>query len=204
MVNGNSPRVPMVVVEFDKTIFLQILGEGGIPAWNRYVADLSARNLIPPMWGTGCGDGKPPPLAAMVDLAGIRLRNYRLDGANFAYCWLADADLSSSSLKGVVMGCCPRADLRGARIHGCDFRHVDVSDCRLDGCIGIEEALWDGAVFSPGHAPSGLPPEILSRCEPEADPPPIDRRTPENPAEPTGFSQSPLRCVATIHFVPVE
>jgi len=201
MLPRSQPRSIQVVVEFDKTLFNQILGEGGILGWNRYVADLMTKDLVAAAWAP---NEPPPPLIVILDLHRLRMRNHRLDGINLALCWLADADFEESSLKGVQMGCCPRASFRNARLHGADFRLVEITGADFTGCLGLETAIWGGAVYAAADPPKGLPDEILKRCVAEVDRPPLRPRQPENPAEPRGDEQAPLISHATIHFVPTD
>jgi len=191
----------MVVVEFRKDLYGRIIANAGPAGWSRYVADLAARGLIPPTWSQG---ERPPPLAAMIDLRGLQSVHSRLDGIDLRMCWLQDADFSGSSLKNAKLGCGRGVSYRECRLDGADFRGVEVSGCDFSGATGLDKALFDGAVYDPANPPLNLPPEIFAVCKPEAEPPPSDPRQPSNPQEPSGYGEAPLRCFASIHFVPPE
>lgn len=201
MLTRGTPRAAQVVVELDKSLFSQIMGEGGIPAWNSFMETLLSQRLVAVAWGPG---ERTPPLVVLLDLQRLRMRNHRLDGIDLSHCWLADADFEGSSLRGAQMGCCPRASFRSARLHGADFRHVEITATDFSGCLGLETALFDGAAYDPASPPKGLPPEILARCVAQADRLPADPRQPENPAEPRGSTVAPLTCHATVSFMPIE
>jgi hypothetical protein len=190
----------MVVVEFRKDLFGLIVANLGVAGWNRYVANLLEKDLIPPSWAQG---QRPPPLAAMIDLRGLRATNCRLDDIHLGLCWLQDADFSGSSLRGAKLGCGRGVSYRGCRLDGADFRGVEISGSDFTGATGLDTALFDGAVYDPGNVPIGLPPEVLAVCRPTAEPPPSNPRKPTNPQEPSGYGEAPIRCFASIHVVPI-
>ena len=196
VVKGGETAV-QVIVEFDKGLFQHF----DVPGWNAFVANLVARNLVPPAWTKG---ERLEPLAAMLDFRGLRRPHYRLDGIDLRCCWLERADFTGASLRDARLGCGRDVCYKGARLHGADFRHVEISGCDFTDAVGLDAALFDGAAYDPANPPEGLPPGILALCKAEADPPPSDPRQPSNPAEPAGFRQAPLRCHATIHMVPME
>jgi hypothetical protein len=88
---------------------------------------------------------------------------------------------------------------------GTDFRNIEITGCDFTGAIGMELALWDGAVFDEGNPPIGLPPEVLAKCK--AEPPePVAPQKPNDPDEPIDpfnvprapFNECPLRACITI------
>jgi len=186
-----------IIVEFRG----DLLGHFDVPAWNAFVAGLFDRRLLAACWSR---TERPPPLVILIDFRGLRRARYKLDGIDLRHCWLERADFTEASLRNSKMGCGRNVSYRGSRLNEADFRHVEISGCDFSGCQGIETALFDGAVYDPANPPLGLPPEALARCKPEADAPPLDRRQPDNPKEPTWFRQEPLRCCATIHMAPME
>ena len=196
MVKGDKQMAMQVIVEFDHTL----LSRFTVAQWNAFVDALSAMHLAPTVWSSG---ERPPPFGVNLDFSRLQRAHYRLDGADLSLCWLADADFTGASLKGAQMGCCPKASFRKARLQGADFTLCDVSDCDFTGAE-LEGSIFTDAVYAPGHEPVGLPTATLALCKPEAMPPPVSPRTPENPAEPAGPTVAPLRCSATIHAVPME
>jgi len=193
-------RAIQLLVEFDRTLLSHVLGEGGVPAWNRLVERLLEGGLTPPTWTAG---GEPEPLGVLLDFTRLRMPHHRLDGINLRLCWLAGADLTGASLRNARLGCGRNVSYKGSRLDNADFRHVEVSGCDFTGCVGLETALFEDAAYDPANPPVGLPADIIAVCKPEAEPPPDDRRQPTNPMEPSGFRQAPLRCNASIHLVPV-
>jgi hypothetical protein len=191
----------MIVVEFRKDLFRRIVAELGVDGWNRHVADLLERELIPPAWLEGT---RPPPLAAMIDLRGLRATHCRLDGIDLRPCWLADADFTGSFLRDARLCCGRNVSYKGCRLDGADFRGVEISGADFTDATGLETALFDKAVYAPANPPTGLTPGILATCRPEAEPPPASPRQPSNPQEPSGYGEAPLRCFASIHVVPME
>ena len=189
-----------VVIEFDKALFGHVVGERGVAGWNAFAGCLFDRRLLAACWPP---TESPPPLVALLDFRGLRRAHYGLDGIDLRFCWLADADFTGASLRDARLGCGRDVCYRGARLHGADFRHVEISGCTFADALGLETALFDNAVYDPTNPPVGLPPELLAVCKPNAEPPPTDRRLPANPAEPTWFRQAPLRCHATIHWMPM-
>ena len=194
MATGNFCK--QVIVEFDNSL----LSRFTVAQWNAFVAGLSEMHLAPTVWSSG---ERPPPFGVTLDFSGLRRAHYRLDGADLSLCWLADSDFTGASLKGAQMGCCPRSNFRNARLQGADFTLCDISDCDFTGAE-MEGTIFTKAVYAPGHEPVGLPTAMLALCKPEAMPPPVNPRTPENPQEPSGFTVAPLKCLATIHAVPME
>jgi hypothetical protein len=177
-----------------------LLGHFDVPTWNAFVADLMEKNLIPPIYTPG---EKPEPLSVLLDFRGLQRSHYRLDGIDLSLCWLEGVSFDFASLRNARLGCGRNVSYKGSRLNGADFRHVEVSGCDFTGCVGLETALFEDAAYDPANPPMGLPPEILAKLKPEAEPPPDDRRKPSNPMEPTGFGQAPLRCHASIHLIPV-
>lgn len=186
-----------IVVEFRR----DLLGHFDVPQWNVFVAKLLSHGLIPPIFTPG---EKPEPLSVLLDFRGLRRAHYRLDGIDLRLCWLQDADFTGASLRNARLGCGRNVSYKGARLHGADFRHVEISGCVFTDALGLESALFNSASYDPGNPPIGLPSDILAACKAEAEPPPDDRRQPTNPMEPTGFRQAPLRCLATVHMVPAD
>ena len=194
--NGNKV-VMQIVVEFDKSI----LSRFDVSGWNHFAQNLVEYRLIPPMWESGeC----PPPLGVLLDFSGLKRMNYRLDGIDLSMCWLGDADFTGASLKNAQLGCGRNVSYRACRLHGADFTGIEISGCDFSDATGMETAQFDGAIYDPANPPKGLPADILAKCLPDAPPPPVNPREPRNPAEPSGFTVMPLRCMATIHTVPVE
>ena len=186
-----------IIVEFDRGL-LQYLD---VPQWNAFVADLLSEGLTPPVYEPGV---RPPPIAVMLDFSRLGRARYNLDCIDLQLCWLEGADFTGASLRGARMGCGRDVKYAGSRLHGADFRDVEISGCDFTGCLGMETAMFVGAAFNPANPPVGLPASILAVCKAEAEPPPEDRRTPANPMEPTGFQQAPIKCHATIHTIPLE
>jgi hypothetical protein len=185
-----------IIVEFDRSLLTRF----SVAQWNSFADGLSVVGLTPTVWESG---ERPPVFGVSLDFSRLQRRNHRLDGVNFSLCWLADADFEGASLKGAKLGCCPRASFRNARLQDADFTLCDISDCDFTGSE-LSGAIFTGAVYAPGHKPVGLPPGLLAECRPDAPFPPTNPREPENPVEPSGPMVAPLRCVATIHYVPIE
>ena len=186
-----------IIIEFRA----DLLGHFDVPSWNAFVNALFERRLLSACWSR---TESPPLLVMMLDFRGLRRARHRLDGIDLRHCWLERADFTGASLKNAKLGCGRNVCYKGARLHGADFRHVEISGCDFSGCLGIESAMFDGAVYDPANPPVGLPPELLAACKPEAEPPPSDPRRPSNPMEPMWFRQDPLKCHATIHVAPME
>ena len=200
LIDGGS-----MVQEMTATIIIELradlLGHLDVPSWNAFVNALFERRLLSACWSP---KERPPLLVMMLDFRGLRRARYKLDGIDLRHCWLADADFTGASLRNAKLGCGRNVCYKGARLHGADFRHVEISGCDFTDCQGFDAALFDGAAYDPANPPKGLPSEALAVCRSDAEPPPTDRRQPTNPAEPTWFRQSPLRCHATIHMAPME
>ena len=190
--------IPVVVVEFDKSL----LGHfSTVQDFNAFVADLLARSLIPPVYSPG---QRPAPLAVMIDLSGLHRPRHILDGIDLRMCWLADANLTGSSLRNVRMGESRNVSFKSCRLDRADFRDVEISGCDFSGATGLDTAMFDGAVYDPGNPPKGLPDSVMALCKPEAEPPPADPRQPRNPQEPARFRQTPIRCHALVLTIPKE
>jgi hypothetical protein len=172
-----------------------------VAEWNSFVAWLGSTRLLPPTWEKG---EAPLPLGVIISLKGLRRPRYRLDGIDLSACWIEDASFDGASLRGMRAGCGRNVSYRGARLHGADFRGVEVSACDFAGATGIDPAMFEGAVFAPGMPPTGLPADAMAMLGPGAEPPPADPREPTNPREPSGFGVAPIRCHATIHRIPIE
>lgn len=191
----NPVRAIQVTTEFDKGLFLWIVAEGGAKAWNSFVADLFQRELLGACWGKG---DRPPPVAVMLDLSGISLCHKRLAGLDLSQCWLENADFEGSSLKNSRLGCCPKANLRRTWLQGASFNEVtgcDFTDAHLHGVD------FDNAVYDPADPPKGLTPDLMAACKPAPNEPPRNRH---DPIESSGFSFAPLKCRASVHFMPME
>ena len=181
-----------VLVEFDRSLMSHFTVE----QFNALVDGLSEMHQAPTVWEAG---SVPPPFGVTFDFSRLQRAHYRLDGIDLSLCWLADSNFTGASLKDAQMGCCPRTSFRNARLQGADFTLCDISDCDFAGAE-LEGTIFDGAVYAVGHEPVGLPTATLALCKPEAVPPPVNPRTPENPQEPTGPTVCPLKCSATIHW----
>ena len=189
--------IPVVVLEFDKSLF----GHYTVAQFSAFTADLLARGLIPPAYSPG---RRPDPLAVMIDFTGLRLPRHILDGIDLRMCWLADADLTGSSLRNARMGESRNVSFKSCRLDHADFREVEISGCDFSGATGLETAMFEGAVYCPTNPPKGLPPEIFAVCKPEAEPPPSDPRQPRNPQEPARFRQTTIRCHAIVLTIPED
>ena len=185
-----------IVVEFDKGL----LQHFNVDQWNTFVNGLFEQGLLAACWSPS---ERPPLLVVLLDFKGLRRAHYQIDNIDFRHCWLERADFTRASLRGAKLGCGRDISYRECRVHGADFRNIEITGCDFTGCIGVDTALFDGATYDPANPPKGLPQEILARCTPNAAPPPTDCRLPSNPQEPMGFQQAPLRCCATIHRIPI-
>lgn len=191
-----SETAIQVVIEFDRTL----LNHFTVAQFNAFIGGLLSRGLTPPIFVPG--DTDPDPIAIMIDFNGLRRPHYDLDHIDLRMCWLADADFTGASLRHARMGCGRNVCYRdGARLHGADFRGVEISGSDFTGALGLDTAQFDGAVYCPSNPPVGLPASVMALCKPEAAPPLVDRRSPSNPMEPSGYRQSPLRCSALIHAI---
>jgi len=180
-----------------------LLGHFTVPEWNSFVSELLSRGLMPPVLTPG--QKLDHPITVMIDLRGLRRSRYNLDGIDLRLCWAEGASFENSSLRHMRAPCARNASYRGARLDHSDFSGgVEISGCDFTGATGLDTTHFDGAVYDPANPPVGLPSEILACCQPEAEPPPLDRRQPTNPQEPTGFRQAPLKCHASIHVIPME
>lgn len=194
----NTPRKAIqLIAEFGADLLMCILSCDGVEAWNDLVDDLMERNLLPPCWEAG---SKPEPVGLLLDLSNLKLPHHQLDNIDLSMCWLANANFTGASLRNAKMGCGRNVSYRMARIDGADFRGIEISGCDFSGCSGT--AMFDGAVFDPANPPIGLPAEVMAVCKPEAAPPPTNVREPRNP-QARGFEQAPIKCFASIHFVPI-
>jgi hypothetical protein len=191
----NQPFI-QIILEFRH----DLLSHFDVATWNAFINDLMAKNLIPPIYTPG---EKPEPLSVLLDFRGLKRSNYRLDGINLSLCWLQDADFTGASLRNARLGCGRNVSYKGSRLHEADFRHVEISGCNFTDALGLESALFDGASYDPANPSIGLPPEILAKCTPDAEPPPVDRRKPSNPMEQC-FRQAPIKCFATINLIPSD
>ncbi len=192
-----SETATMIVIDFDRAVMQHL----DVPQWNAFVAFLLDKDLVPPMWMHG---ERPPPLAVTLDLHGLRRAHYVLDAIDLRMAWLADADFSFGSLVGARLGCCPRANFKSARLHGADFRGVEISGCDFTDAKGLDAVLFEGAAYDLSCPPMGLPPQILARCKAEAAPSPTGTNPPSNPTWPSGLPESPLKCLATVYTIPLE
>jgi hypothetical protein len=134
----------------------------------------------------------------------LKRAHYHLDGLNLRLCWLENADFTGASLRNFRSGNGKGISYRCSRLHEADFRHVEISGCNFTDATGLETALFENSVYAPTNPPIGLPAGILAQCKAEAGPPPVDRRKPSNPMEPSGFQQAPIKCFATINSIPAD
>lgn len=184
-----------VVIEFDK----DLLQHFDVAQFNSFVNALFEKNVLAACWSP---TERAPALVVLLDFTRLQRAHCVLDNLNVSLAWLAGANFEGASLKGARLGCCPRANFRSARFdHATDFRHVEISGCDFTGAVGIESAMWAGAVFEPSNPPKGLPPEVIALCRPEADPP-SDPGEASNQRNPSRLPHAPVRCRATIHVVP--
>lgn len=194
MVVKDSETAFQIVLEFDKGL----LQHFDVKQWNSFMSDLLSKDLTPPLYTPG---ERPHPVSVMLDFHGLRRAHYRLDGINLSLCWLERADFTGASLRNARLGCGRNVCYRGARLHGADFRDVEISGCDFSDAIGLAPEMFLGAAYDPANPPIGLSQDILAVCRAESEPPASDPRAPSNPQEPTGFRQAPLRCHATIHTI---
>jgi hypothetical protein len=163
-----------VMIEFDRSL----LQHFNVSSWNEFVEALVRRELVPTVWGPG---ERPPPVGIMFNFRRLKRRHYVLDGIDLSLCSLDNADFEGASLKGAQLGCGRNVCYRNVRMDaGTDFRNIEITGCDFTGAIGLELALWDGAVYDEGNPPIGLPTEVLSRCK--AEPPePVAPQKPNDP-----------------------
>lgn len=173
-----------VIVEFDQSLFRHV----GVAKWNTFIGDLLRLGLVPIAWSRG---ERPPPVGVIFDFRGLRVTHCRLDGIDFTFCDLGGANFQGSSLKNAKLGDCPKANLRGTKLQGAEFRG-DVSGTEFAGAI-TDGTDFAHAYYLSGHPPIGLPPQTLAAIESVPRNP--DGRTDE-PFTP------PLRARVTIHEVP--
>lgn len=195
--DGKKVALQVITVEFDKSLFSRFTVE----TWGAFVDSLMSCKLLPPMWESG---ERPPPLGVLLDFSGLQRQNYRLDGIDLSMVFVNGGDLSGSSLKNACLFSGRNVSYRRCRLDNADFQGVEISGCDFSDATGLETAMFDGAVYDPANPPKGLPEDALVKCLPDALPPPENPREPRNPKEPSGFTVMPLKCVATIHTVPVE
>ena len=186
-----QPRGVMVVIEFDRSL----LNHFTVAEWNAFVADLMARDLIPAVWTDG---DRPPPITVVFDFRRLLRAHYRLDGIDLRLCYHDNADFIGASLKNARLGFGKNACYRGARLHGADFQGIEISGCDFTDCLGVEPAMFAGAVYHPANPPKGLPPEVLAVCEEETGEPSPRPYRASKPTSRTYYTESPLRCCATI------
>ncbi len=190
----NSPgQVPgmLISVRFDSGLLTQILNEGGVPAWNAFVADMFDRGLIDACWAPG---ERPPPFDVDLDLSGLRVPECNLDGIDLRSCWMEGANLDRASLRGARIGCCPHSSFRHARLDRAAF--CDISGCDFT-AASMDGVVLDDATYHPANPPVGLPPELQATCR--ADPDSGSRDTAEGDL---GMNeQSQLCCRATVHMI---
>ena len=193
----NTKTNTQIIIELDRNL----LAHFTVSAWNAFLADLMAKNLISQTWSPG---ERPPPLGVMLNLSRLRRPHYRLVGINLGpSCWLADADFEFANLENAMLGCCPRANFKGSRLAGATFFGT-ISSCDFMEATGIEDAHWEEASYTAGNPPIGLPLHIMELCQIEPDPQPKGPREPEIPAVPTGHTVAPLSACITIHNLPME
>jgi hypothetical protein len=166
-----------IMIEFDRSL----LQHFNVSAWNEFVEALGRRELIPTVWAPG---ERPPPVGIMFNFSRLKRRHYILDGIDLTLCSLDNADFEGASLKGAQLGCGRNVCYRGARMDaGTDFRNIEITACDFTGGIGLELAIWDGAVYDQGNPPIGLPPEVLAKCK-AAPPEPVAPQITTDPDEP--------------------
>lgn len=187
--NG-QPRGVMVVIEFDKGL----LQHFDVASWNVFVADLLSRDLIPAVWT----DGAPPPITVVFDFRRLMRAHYKMDGIDLSLAYLDHADLTQASLKGARLGFGKNVSYRGARLHGADFKGIEISGCDFTDSAGVEPLSFAGAYYAPDNPPKGLPAEVLAVCEEETgDPSPRPRRASDQ-VDKSYYTESPLRACVTI------
>lgn len=195
-----------VMIEFDRSL----LSHFNVSSWNEFVEALVRRELVPTAWAPG---ERPPPLGIMFHFHRLQRRHYILDGIDLSLCSLDNADFEGASLKGAQLGCGRNVSYRGARMDaGTDFRNIEITGCDFTGGIGLELALWDGAVYDQSNPPIGLPTEVLARCKAEPpepvappklnDPDDDEPLDPFNPVPRAPFGECPLRACITISEMP--
>jgi len=184
----------MVVVEFDRGL----LNHFTVASWNVFMEDLQTRGLIPACWEDG---QRPPPVTVELDFRRLQRAHYKMDGIDLSLCHLDESDFTMTSLKNARLGSGRNVIYRGARLHGADFKGVEISGNDFTDCQGVKPALFEGAYYDPSNPPKGLPPEVLAVCLCDDDEParlPRERRSIQHDAE------SPLRACVTIQQIPVE
>src|ERR1035437_6033215 len=129
-----------IIIEFRA----DLLGHFDVPGWNAFADALFERPLLSACWSRG---ERPPLLVVLLDFRGLRRARHKLDGIDLRHCWLERADFTGASLRNSKMGCGRNTSYRGARLHGPNFRHVEISGCDFSGAAGLESAMFDGAAY---------------------------------------------------------
>ena len=193
---SSNDDVPQVLVELKR----DLLSRFDVAGWNQFVEELIDKNILAATWRPG---ERPPALIVFLDFRGLRMRNRHLDGIHLGVASLEGADFSGSSLRGAKLGSCRDALFTGARLHGADFEYCEISGADFTDASGIETAVFRRSSYWVGNPPVGLPPSVLAKCDPSAEPPTTDRRDQSHKPNPAATDESPVRCVATICSTPM-
>jgi hypothetical protein len=156
-------KIPFgITLEFDNTLFLQILDRYGVQRWNNWINAIHDQNLIYPSYVKG----NPPPLQISFDLTGIDLSNRELDGIDLQLVDTFSGIFCHASLYGAKILIANKcnfigADLRTATFESCDISKAIFIDALLDGIN------WHRAFYYVSMPPIGLPAEIMSQIKQE-------------------------------------
>jgi len=104
-----------------KILFVKILREKGVHAWNQW---------------------REENLAITPDLSGANLIAANLNGANLSEANLSEANLSEANLS--------EADLRGANFIEADLRGANLDGVKINGATNFSGAKLDGTILSVG------------------------------------------------------
>lgn len=155
-------KIPFgVEIEFDCTLFLQVLDKYGITGWNNWINTIHKQNLIYPSWNA---KENPPPLQISFNLPGIDLSNRYLDGLDLTLVYVSKGNFRDSSLYGAKILIANQCDFSG-----CDLRTAFFNSCLISGSIFIDAMLdginWHRAYYYVGMPPIGLPDEIMRQIK---------------------------------------
>jgi len=158
-----------VTIEFDSTMFLQILDKYGVTGWNNWIKAIHDQNLIYPFYNR---TKNPPAIQVEFDLSGIDLSNRELDGVDLTMVYISRGVLKDSSLYGAKILLANKCNFIG-----CDLRTASFNSCDISGAIFIDAMLgdndWERTFYYVGMPPIGLPADIIARLK-QAKPDDVD------------------------------
>src|SRR6266404_5817932 len=97
MPNNNT----MLVIEAGVELLDRVLETGGVAAWNEWIERLFDLNIVCTTWSE---IKPPPPVTLGMDFSTADLSARKLDGIDFRFAWMVQANLKHSSLQRAKLG----------------------------------------------------------------------------------------------------